>query len=190
MGIDIDDIKNVYHYAPTGTLADYVQEIGRAARQLDEGYAIMDYLVGKDMRYARTLWGLGGIKQFQVKEIANVLYKTYRKKNKRKLLISPESFSHIFDTSEIDAKVKSGLMLLTNDLLSKFHFKAVTIKPRAMYTSQYISIPESIKAEFINRYGKYISRLKHVNKTRKETSFGSAADVKITLMGEIYEINL
>lgn len=190
MGIDIDDIKNVYHYAPTGTLADYVQEIGRAARKLDDGYAMMDYLVGKDMRYARTLWGLGGIKQFQVKEIANVLYKIYRKKNKRKLLISPESFSHIFDSSEIDAKVKSGLMLLTNDLLSKFHFKAMTIKPRALYTSQYISIPESIKAEFIKRYDNYISPVKNVNKTRKETSFGSAADVKITLLGEIYEINL
>ena len=33
MGIDIDDIKNIYHFAPTGNIADYVQEIGRVARK-------------------------------------------------------------------------------------------------------------------------------------------------------------
>lgn len=31
MGIDIDDIKYIYHFAPTGGVEDYVQEIGRAA---------------------------------------------------------------------------------------------------------------------------------------------------------------
>ena len=33
MGIDIPDIQNVFHFAPTGNVCDYVQEIGRAARQ-------------------------------------------------------------------------------------------------------------------------------------------------------------
>ncbi|MER2192436.1 MAG: helicase-related protein [Solibacillus sp.] len=190
MGIDIDDIVNVYHYAPTGTLSDYVQEIGRAARQLDEGFARMDYLVGKDTRYARTLWGLGGIKRYQLQEIANVLYKAYRKNNKRKLLISPESFTHIFDNDDVDAKVKSGLMLLTNDLQERYGFKAITIKPRAMYTSQYISLPETIKDDFCKRYGKYITPLTEAPKTRKETKYGKWEDVKITMLGEIYEIKL
>lgn len=27
MGIDIPDINNVYHYAPTGNVVDYIQEI-------------------------------------------------------------------------------------------------------------------------------------------------------------------
>lgn len=35
MGVDVNDIKNVYHYAVTGNLCDYVQEIGRAARKLE-----------------------------------------------------------------------------------------------------------------------------------------------------------
>ncbi|QPQ34432.1 helicase-related protein [Lysinibacillus sp. JNUCC-52] len=189
MGIDIDDVSNVYHYAPTGTLADYVQEIGRAARQLDKGYAIMDFITGKDMKYAKTLWGLGGIKQYQVKEIANVLYKTYKKNKKRNLLISPESFSHIFDSNEVDAKVKSGLMLLTNDLLNKFHFKAITIRPKAMYTTQYISVNNSIEEEFLKQYGNYISLI-DVNKCRQESGFGTREDLQITLLGNIYEIDL
>ena len=44
MGIDVSSIKNVYHFAPTGNLADYVQEIGRAARKPDEiGIASTDF---------------------------------------------------------------------------------------------------------------------------------------------------
>ena len=35
MGIDIPDIALVLHFAPTGNLCDYTQEIGRAARDPD-----------------------------------------------------------------------------------------------------------------------------------------------------------
>ena len=44
MGIDINDVEIVYHYAPTGNLCDYVQEIGRAARSDDiQGIAKTDF---------------------------------------------------------------------------------------------------------------------------------------------------
>ena len=33
MGVDIDDVQNVYHYAVSGNLCDYIQEIGRVARK-------------------------------------------------------------------------------------------------------------------------------------------------------------
>lgn len=32
MGIDVKDIKHIIHFAPSGNLSDYVQEVGRAAR--------------------------------------------------------------------------------------------------------------------------------------------------------------
>ena len=32
MGVDISDIEQIYHHAPSGNLADYIQEVGRAAR--------------------------------------------------------------------------------------------------------------------------------------------------------------
>src|SRR5690606_20464565 len=35
MGIDVDNITQVYHLAPTGLLTDYIQEIGRLARRQD-----------------------------------------------------------------------------------------------------------------------------------------------------------
>ena len=50
MGIDIKDIDVVYHFAPTGNVCDYVQEIGRVARNKEKGLAIFDYLI-KDFTF-------------------------------------------------------------------------------------------------------------------------------------------
>ena len=66
MGIDIDDIKNVYHFAPTGNIPDYVQEIGRAARRHDmTGIASIDFYK-EDFRYINQLFGMSSIKNWQV----------------------------------------------------------------------------------------------------------------------------
>ncbi len=56
MGVDIKDIANVYHYAVTGNLSDYLQEIGRAARKEGmEGRAIIDYFEN-DLKYMNSLF--------------------------------------------------------------------------------------------------------------------------------------
>jgi len=55
MGIDIPDIANVYHFAPTGNVCDYIQEIGRVARELDQGYAYFDFLP-KDFVHVKVAW--------------------------------------------------------------------------------------------------------------------------------------
>ena len=45
MGVDVSDIVQVYHFAPTGNLADYIQEIGRAARNKNlRGTAIEEFM--------------------------------------------------------------------------------------------------------------------------------------------------
>ena len=44
MGVDISDIDRVYHVAPSSTFVDYIQEIGRAARDTDiHGISATDY---------------------------------------------------------------------------------------------------------------------------------------------------
>ena len=61
MGMDVPDIKNVYHFAPTGNLSDYIQEIGRVARTPDMiGIASIDYFE-QDFRYINKLYGLSEI---------------------------------------------------------------------------------------------------------------------------------
>lgn len=188
MGVNISDVVNVYHYAPTGTLADYVQEIGRAARQLEVGFAITDYLKS-DMHYAQTLWGLSGLRHYQIKAIIKKLYSIYAEKQRRNLLFSPETFSYLFDAKSIDMKVKSGLMLLSADLLEKYHFKVIAVRPKNLFSRQYIIVPTEIESEFLGKYGTYCERMKD-NYTQKELAYGYNSEVSITKTGDIFEIDL
>lgn len=188
MGIDIDDIQAVYHLAPTGGLPEYVQEIGRAARKLDHGYAITDFF-SNDMHYARTLWGLGGIRQYQLREIAKQLSNLSQSNKTRNLLISPESFSHLFDTNDIDQKVKSGLMLLTTDLEDRYHFKVITIRPKSLYTRQFIQASGQTLAEIKHDLKEFIKPVNQPQTKRDPGNFLNG-DVITTTMGEIMELDM
>ena len=97
MGVDINNIVNVYHYAVTGNLCDYVQEIGRVARKPGmTGYAITDYYYN-DISFMQRLFGMSQIKQYQINLVLSGIYNTFKnKKESRSFLISPESFTYIF----------------------------------------------------------------------------------------------
>lgn len=188
MGVNIPDVLNVYHFAPTGTLADYVQEIGRAARKLDYGYAITDYLPN-DMHYAKTLWGLSGLRHYQIKAIMKKLYDLYQTKKSRNLLFSPDVFSYLFDANSIDIKVKSGLMLLSSDLLEKYHFKVITVRPKNIFSIHYINVPLEVEQEFLIEYKKYCIEMTD-DCPRITPAFGWRNEVITYNSGKIYEINL
>ena len=55
MGVDISDIDRVYHVAPSSTFVDYIQEIGRAARDKNiTGVAVTDFNE-RDFYYMKRL---------------------------------------------------------------------------------------------------------------------------------------
>ncbi|MFH1095929.1 MAG: DEAD/DEAH box helicase [Candidatus Desantisbacteria bacterium] len=188
MGINIPDVRNIYHYAPTGTLADYVQEIGRAARKLDYGSAIIDYLPN-DMHYAKTLWGLSGLRHYQIKAIMKKLYDLYQIKRSRNLLFSPDVFSYLFDANSVDMKVKSGLMLLSSDLLEKYHFRVIIVRPKNIFKNHYINVPLKIEQVFLREYGKYCEEM-HDDKPRVTPAHGWKTELKTYNSGKTYEIDL
>ena len=77
MGIDIDDIEIVAHFAPTGNVCDYVQEIGRAARRNDlKGEALYRYNT-KDFKHINRLHGLSKIQKYQLIEVIKKIYELY-----------------------------------------------------------------------------------------------------------------
>ncbi len=188
MGVNIPDITNVYHYAPTGTLSDYVQEIGRGARKLKQGYAITDYHPN-DMQFARILWGLSGLRHYQLKAIIKKLYELYRIKNSRNMLFSPDVFSYLFDANSIERKVKSGLMLLSADLLEKYHFRVITVRPKNLFTNHFIVVPRDVEADFLREFGNYCRAMKD-DKPRITLGYGNRSDVTTYNYGKIYEIRL
>ena len=191
MGIDIKDIQNVYHYAPSGNLADYVQEIGRAARKPEiKGHAIVDFL-NSDLRYTRILYGLSGLKQYQLKEMLRKLYDIYSTRRHRYLLISPDTFSYLFEAENIENKVKCGLLLIAKDLVGKYGFPVIVVRPKSMMTKNYVNVPPATEQPFIEKYGAYAKKLQ--DKTRRIVPSPKGSNIPPTIVtnsGKIYEIDM
>lgn len=136
MGIDVPDIIKVYHYSPTGNLSDYVQEIGRLARLPEiTGIAKIDF-TEKDFRFTRTLHGLSAIKTYQLKAVLKKLMEIYNLKGERRnMLITSNDFAYIFPGKDVDydQKLKSCLLLISNDLLNKYHFHSLIVRPKSLF---------------------------------------------------------
>lgn len=158
MGVDIDDITVVYHHAPSGHLADYVQEIGRLARKSDLiGTAAIDFNK-KDLKFTKILFGLSSIKQYQVAMVLDKLNKIYRIKRTRNMLVSVNDFEYIFnfDNVDVEQKVKSALLLLEKDLLNKYRYNVLIVRPKSLFTSAFIKVSNEDLSIFQNKYGGYL----------------------------------
>ncbi len=84
MGVDISDIDRVYHVAPSSTFVDYIQEIGRAARDTDiHGISATDYNE-RDFYYMKRLHMAGNIAQEQLSLILKKLMEVYRMKGENR----------------------------------------------------------------------------------------------------------
>ncbi len=168
MGVDIDDITVVYHHAPSGHLADYVQEIGRLARRSDlTGIAAIDFNK-KDLKFTKILFGLSSIKQYQVAMVLDKLSKIYKIKKSRNMLVSVDDFEYIFnfDNVDVEQKVKSALLLLEKDLLNKYRYNVLIVRPKSLFSSAYIKVSNEHLPIFLNKYGNY---LKPISSARVES---------------------
>lgn len=194
MGVDVNDIINVYHYAVTGNLSDYIQETGRAARKTGlTGYAIMDYYYN-DISFMQRLFGMSQIKQYQINLVLSGIYNTYKnKKSNRSFLITPESFTYIFTGKETSnnsdnqiAKLKTCLLMLEKDLYDKYNFKVLISRPQGIFTKSYVVIPDKYKQTILNSpYGKYFS---YVAPGRNKEQQADSSIVSDT--GDIYFLDL
>lgn len=190
MGIDISDIEAVYHFAPTGNLADYVQEIGRIARNPEiTGVAISDY-TNSDLKYVRMLYGLSGIRQYQLKEMIRKLYSLYLIKGNRNMLISPEVFSYMFNDKEIQNKVKSGLLLISKDLETKYTYNVLNVRPKSMFTKNFVNVPKEVEKEFLNRYGDFASPMYDDSSRILPSVNRWESDTILYNLGQVYEVNM
>ena len=192
MGVDVSDIKHVIHFAPTGTLADYVQEIGRAARNKNiKGIAHMDYFKG-DMRYVRVLNSLSEMRQYQLREMLKKISAIYDAKKKRNILISVETFEYLFKESDVENKTKTGLMLLAKDLLYKYTFPVLVVKPKIMLSKNYANIPLEIEDILLNKYGQYMEKQNNVKKHTMTyyDKYGEERNTLISNTGNIYLIDM
>src|SRR5699024_10558188 len=159
MGIDIPDITNVYHYAPTGNVVDYIQEIGRSARDTEKvprGFGVIDFLA-RDMNEVKQLHGMSAIRKNQIIEVMKKVLSIYKEKgNNRNLIISPEDFKYIFvqnkrDEDSLDNKVKTVLLMIEKDFSSpnKLGYSPFVARPRSLFGNDLIFVKPESEAQFI-----------------------------------------
>jgi RecQ family ATP-dependent DNA helicase len=186
MGIDISDIEEIYHHAPSGNLCDYVQEIGRVARDIAvNGVAKTDFN-SKDLKYTRVLYGLSGIRQYQLSFLLKKLWDVYRMNDKQNFLVSPDTFSFIFNIADnLEQKVKSGLLLLEKDLVKKYGYPVLLVRPRSLFSKCYACVPHGIKEDFLRQYGAVATMISDTRKNVRHSGLCTTTD-----MGDIYEIDL
>lgn len=195
MGIDVDDITEIYHFAPTGNLADYIQEIGRGARRSDiNAVASIDFFP-TDARYYAQLYGMSALSAKQLREIMKKLYATYASSTPRRqnFLISPESFTYLFgEGSDAVNKTKQALMMISKDLEHKYGFPVVIVKSKPSYTKNYVCIPDSILDVMTDKYGSYMRKV-YVNKGKTLALKGRSrysSEITVSDVGPIFEINM
>lgn len=152
MGIDIPDIALVLHFAPTGNLCDYTQEIGRAARNpAIQGRAVYEHMAN-DFKHINRLHGLSSIQPWQLVQVMRKVLQLYRQhlndpssagtKRRNELLVDAESFAYIFqnpnggDRQDPLAKVKTAMLLIQKDSEARGYAPFV-MRPSPLFTHGY-----------------------------------------------------
>lgn len=168
MGIDINDIEIVHHFAPTGNVCDYVQEIGRGARKESlQGEALYHYNP-KDFKHINRQHGLSTIQPYQLVKVLEKIDELYTQglqmgkrseltKKRNAMLLDAENFSYIFGlpANEEDNnvnKVKTALLLIQKDFENKIGFSPIQIRPIPMFSIGFFEIDPKIQKKLIRKY--------------------------------------
>lgn len=168
MGVDISDIDRVYHVAPSSTFVDYIQEIGRAARDADvQGVAATDYHE-RDFYYMKRLHQTGNIEQDQLALILKKLMEVYRMKGeKEEILVSLSDFEFVVKLprtknkleyeSELGQLIKTALLWLEDDLSQRYGRRLLEVSPQNLLTEGYIQ--DKTGDAFASEFRAYLTKV-------------------------------
>lgn len=168
MGVDISDIDRVYHVAPSSTFVDYIQEIGRAARDADiQGISATDYHE-RDFYYMKRLHQMGNIAQEQLVLILRKLMEVYRMKGEKpEVLVSLSDFEFVVKLprtknkleyeAELGQLIKTALLWLEDDLSQRFGEHLLEVSPKNLLTEGYIQ--DKTGDAFAREFEAYLTKI-------------------------------
>lgn len=168
MGIDIEDIESVVHFAPTGNVCDYVQEIGRAARKPElTGEAYYEYDT-RDFKHINRLHGLSSVQKYQIVEVIKKIEELYRMslqkngavgntKRRNAMLVDAENFTYIFqnpmNAEDINInKVKTALLIVQKDFENKIGFAPITVRPIPLFSMGFFHVEPGTQTRLSRKY--------------------------------------
>jgi ATP-dependent DNA helicase RecQ len=181
MGIDINDIELVVHFAPTGNVCDYVQEIGRVARREDlRGEAFYHYN-SNDFKHINQLHGMSTIQPYQLIKVIEKIYQLFQQslqggkrrdftRKRNAMLLDAENFSYIFDSHISDEenninKVKTALLLIQKDFENKVGFSPIQVRPIPMFSMGFFKVIPSVQSRLNKKYPSTVEEIepsKHI----------------------------
>lgn len=169
MGVDISDIDRIYHVAPSSTFVDYIQEIGRAARDADiQGLSVTDYHK-RDFYYMKRLHQSGSIAQEQLVLILRKLMEVYRMKgNKPDIMVSLSDFEFVVKLprtknkleyeAELGQLIKTALLWLEDDLAQRYGKHLLEVSPKNLLTEGYVQ--DKTGDAFAHEFKNYLTAVK------------------------------
>lgn len=168
MGIDIPDIAVVVHFAPTGNVCDYMQEIGRAARDAKiDGHAVYHHM-RNDFQHINRLHGLSTIRSYQLVEVIKKVLELYNKqrngdrnqitRRRNEMLVDTDSFSYLFENGQSDGtdltnKVKTAMLLIQKDYEKQRGFAPFAVRPVPLFRDGFFSISRTVREALSHEFG-------------------------------------
>ena len=172
MGVDISDIDRVYHVAPSGTFVDYIQEIGRAARDKNiSGVAATDFNE-RDFYYMKRLHSAGAISQEQLGMILKKVWEIYLMKgcsDEMQMSLSdfefavklPRKKNKLEYESDLEQVVKTALLWIEEGLSFRHGGSPVEINSQTLFSDGYVQ-EKTGDAAFRKKYKQYMVPVKGV----------------------------
>lgn len=172
MGVDISDIDRVYHVAPSSTFVDYIQEIGRAARDKNiTGVAVTDFNE-RDFYYMKRLHSAGAISQEQLGMILKKVWEIYLMKgcsDEMQMSLSdfefavklPRKKNKLEYESDLEQVVKTALLWIEEDLSFRHGGSPVEINSQTLFSDGYVQ-EKTGDAAFRKKYKQYMVPVKGV----------------------------
>ena len=172
MGVDISDIDRVYHVAPSGTFVDYIQEIGRAARDKNiSGVAATDFNE-RDFYYMKRLHSAGAISQEQLGMILKKVWEIYLMKgcsDEMQMSLSdfefavklPRKKNKLEYESDLEQVIKTALLWIEEDLSFRHGGSPVEINSQTLFSDGYVQ-EKTGDAAFRKKYKQYMVPVKGV----------------------------
>lgn len=166
MGVDISDIDRVYHVAPSSTFVDYVQEIGRAARDASvQGISATDFHE-RDFYYMNRLHQTGAIAQEQLALILQKLVEVYHMKGRKpEMLVSLSDFEFVVKLprtknkleyeTELGQFVKTALLWLEEDIQKRFGARLLEVSSQNLLVEGYVQ--DKTGDAFAREYAAYLT---------------------------------
>lgn len=166
MGVDISDIDRIYHVAPSSTFVDYIQEVGRAARDAGvRGVSATDFHE-RDFYYMKRLHQMGNIAQEQLALILKKLMEVYQMKGgKPEMLVSLSDFEFVVKLSrtknkldyeaELGQLIKTALLWLEDDLEQRYGKQLFEVSPRNLLSEGYVQ--DKTGDAFAREYGNWVT---------------------------------